>query len=84
MSVFFFAYLFPNSSETANPNEQKFWGIIPLGMQMVLGKKNFQIRPTFRWKSKKNLGVYGADIWNQMPLHSLHSDSRTFNSTQLK
>ena len=35
--VYLFVYLFPNSSETANPNELKFWGMIPLGMQKVLG-----------------------------------------------
>ena len=29
--------LFPNSYETANPNELKFWGMIPLGMEKVLG-----------------------------------------------
>ena len=29
--------LFPNSYKTVNPNEQKFWGMIPLGVQMVLG-----------------------------------------------
>ena len=29
--------LFPNSYETANPNELKFWGMIPFGMQKVLG-----------------------------------------------
>ena len=27
--------LFPNSSETANPSDLKFWGMIPLGMQNV-------------------------------------------------
>ena len=29
--------LFPNSFETANPSELKFWGIIPLGIGKVLG-----------------------------------------------
>ena len=29
--------VFPNSSETANPSELKFWGMIPLGMEKVLG-----------------------------------------------
>ena len=29
--------LFPNSYETANPNELKFLGIIPLGMEKGLG-----------------------------------------------
>ena len=32
-----FVCLFPNSSETANPSELKFWGMIPLGMRKVLG-----------------------------------------------
>ena len=35
--VCFFVCLFPNSSETANPNELKFWGMIPLGIGKVLG-----------------------------------------------
>ena len=35
--VCLFVCLFPNSSETANPSELKFWGMIPLGMQNVLG-----------------------------------------------
>ena len=35
--VYLFVYLFPNSSKTMNPNELKFWGMIPLGVQMVLG-----------------------------------------------
>ena len=29
--------LFPNSSETANSSELKFWGMIPLGMEEDLG-----------------------------------------------
>ena len=29
--------LFHNSSETANPIELKFWGMIPLGIRKVLG-----------------------------------------------
>ena len=32
-----FVCLFPNSSKTVNPNEQNFWGMITLGVQMVLG-----------------------------------------------
>ena len=28
--------LFPNSTETANLNDLKFWGMIPLGMEKVL------------------------------------------------
>ena len=32
-----FVGLFPNSSETANPSELKFWGMISLGMEKVLG-----------------------------------------------
>ena len=30
-------WMFPNSYETANPSELKFWGMIPLGMEKVLG-----------------------------------------------
>ena len=30
-------WMFPNSSETANPSDLKFWGMIPLGMEKVLG-----------------------------------------------
>ena len=30
-------WMFPNSSETANPSELKFWGMIPLGNGKVLG-----------------------------------------------
>ena len=30
-------WMFPNSSETANPSELKFWGMIPLGIGKVLG-----------------------------------------------
>ena len=37
VSEFVFVCLFPNFSETANPSELKFWGMIPLGMQNVLG-----------------------------------------------
>ena len=29
--------VFPNSSKTTKPNELKFWGMIPLRMQKVLG-----------------------------------------------
>ena len=36
-SVCLFVCLFPNSSETANPSELKFWGMIPLGIRKVLG-----------------------------------------------
>ena len=32
-----FVCLFPNSSKTTKPDELKFWGMIPLGMQKVLG-----------------------------------------------
>ena len=32
-----FVCLFPNSSKTTQPDELKFWGMIPLGMQKVLG-----------------------------------------------
>ena len=35
--VSLFVCLFPNSSETANPSELKFWGMILLGMEKVLG-----------------------------------------------
>ena len=35
--VWLFVCLFPNSSETANPSELKFWGMIPLGIGKVLG-----------------------------------------------
>ena len=37
LSVSLFVCWFPNSSETANPSELKFWGMIPLGMEKVLG-----------------------------------------------
>ena len=37
MSVSLCVCLFPNSSETANPNELKFWVMILLRVQMVLG-----------------------------------------------
>ena len=37
MSVSEFVWLFPNSSKTTKPDELKFWGMIPLGMQEVLG-----------------------------------------------
>ena len=30
-------WMFPNSYETANPSELKFWGMIPLGIGKVLG-----------------------------------------------
>ena len=30
-------WMFPNSSETANPSDLKFWGMIPLGMEKVFG-----------------------------------------------
>ena len=30
-------WMFPNSSETANPSDLKFWGMISLGMEKVLG-----------------------------------------------
>ena len=32
-----FVCLFPNSSKTTKPDELKLWGMIPLGMQKVLG-----------------------------------------------
>ena len=32
-----FVCLFPNSSETANPSELKFWGMILFGIGKVLG-----------------------------------------------
>ena len=37
MSVSEFVCSFPNSSKTTKPDELKFWGMIPLGMQEVLG-----------------------------------------------
>ena len=36
-----FVCLFPNSSKTTKPDELKFWGMIPLGMQKVLGYSGF-------------------------------------------
>ena len=35
--VSLFVCLFPNSSKTTNPSKLKFWGMIPLGMEKVLG-----------------------------------------------
>ena len=32
-----FVCSFPNSSKTVDPNELKFWGMISLGVQKVLG-----------------------------------------------
>ena len=52
MSVF--VCLFPNSSETAHPYELKFWGLIPLKVQMVLGYKNIRIRRNVSRKIKKD------------------------------
>ena len=49
-SVCLFVCLFPNSSETANPSDLKFWWMIPLGMQNDFGQKNFWIRWTVSWK----------------------------------
>ena len=37
LSVSLCVWMFPNSSETANPSELKFLGMIPLGMEKVLG-----------------------------------------------
>lgn len=34
-SVCLFKCLFPSSYKTANPNELKFWEMIPIGMQNV-------------------------------------------------
>ena len=39
MVVSKFVCLFPNSSETANTSDLKFWGMIPFGMEKVLGQK---------------------------------------------
>ena len=36
-SVCLTVWMFPNSYETANPSELKFWGMILLGMEKVLG-----------------------------------------------
>ena len=37
LSVCLCVRLFPNCSETVNPNDLKILGIIPLDLQMVLG-----------------------------------------------
>ena len=37
LSVSECVWMFPNYSETANPSDLKFWGMIPLGMEKVLG-----------------------------------------------
>ena len=37
VSVSLSVCLFPNSSETANPSELKFWGMILFGIGKVLG-----------------------------------------------
>ena len=43
------------SSETVDPYELKFWGMISLGVQML--KNYFRIRPTVRRKIEKTLTI---------------------------
>ena len=54
MCVCLFVFLFPNSSETVTPNELKVWGMIPLGVQMVLGSNSLQ-------ENKKNQSMYSLN-----------------------
>ena len=37
LSVSEYVWMFPNSTETANPSDLKFLGMIPLGMEKGLG-----------------------------------------------
>ena len=45
-----FECLFPNSSETVKPSDLKFLGMIPLGMQNVLGYKTSGFVEPLAWK----------------------------------
>ena len=61
MSLSLSVCFFLNSSEMVNPNELKFGGMISLGVQMVLGKKTFRIRPTVCRKTVKTLTILATD-----------------------
>ena len=58
MAVSLCVCLFPNSSETVNTNEKKFWGMIPLRVQMVLGLKISRYGQPFSGK----LGMQWSDL----------------------
>ena len=53
MSVSLSVCLFVNFSKTAEPDELKFWGMIPLGLQMVLGQKTSRFDKLFSRKLKR-------------------------------
>ena len=61
-------WMFPNSSETANPSELKFLGMIPLGPG--LGRfyaKNIWIRRTVSWKIACILAPHSTLAVNSIP-----------------
>ena len=69
-------WMFPDSSETANPSDLKFWGMIPLGMEKVLGLKNIQICWTVSRKIVCIVGMYTSDPSGQF--YSLQYESSTY------
>ena len=54
--------MFANSSQTANPNELKFWGMTSLHVQMVLGYKASGFYQPFA--EKKEL-KHEIELWNK-------------------
>ena len=68
--------MFPISSETANPSELKFWGMIPLGMEKVLGLKTFEFVEPLAKKIACIVGMYTSDPSGQF--YSLQYEYSTY------
>ena len=73
--VCLFVCLLPNSSETTNPNELKFWGMIALGLHIVW-KKNIRIRRTVCRRIACIVGMHTSDPSGQF--YSLQYESSTY------
>ena len=67
--VCLFVCLFPNSSETANPSELKFWGNDSTWDWEGFRLKNIRIRRTVSRKIKKKLELVQCALYD---LHTLH------------
>ena len=65
LSVSESVWMFPNSSETANPKDLKFWGMIPLGIRRTVSRKIACI-----------VGMYTSDPSGQF--YSLQYESSTY------
>ena len=68
MSLCVCVCLFPNSSETANPSELKFSGMIPLGNEKVLGLKTSGFVEPLAGKKMELERVRACSVYNRLGL----------------